>query len=69
MDIHFVDTLVWKLKNIYIFSCCKLIHLLHIRKNSQSKVQNFVYDEIDMENHITFLCFIIYNNNIKLFLC
>ena len=22
-----------------------------------------------MENHITFLCFTIYNNNIKLFLC
>ena len=63
-DRQFADTLVWEPKNIYNFSCYKPIHLLHIRKNGQSKIQNFVF-EIAIENKIHFL-FIIYNK-IKLF--
>ena len=50
------DTLVWELKNIYNFSCCKLTSFLQIRKNGQPKVQNFA-SEIDInKNKIQFLC-------------
>ena len=43
-----------------------LLHLLQIRKNGQSKVQNFA-SEIDIKNEIKFLC-LLFKNNIKLLL-
>ena len=43
------------LKISIILVAANLLHLLQIRKNGQSKVQNFA-SEIDIKNKIQFLC-------------
>ena len=47
-DGYSADTLVWELKISIILVATNLLHLLQIRKNGQSKVQNFA-SEIDIK--------------------